>query len=303
MAEPTFKPTAKINGYFQVQANYDQSDTEVDDFHIRRARIGFIGSVTENVTYKINVGAVEQPDSQPHLVNAFVDLHHIPNTIVRVGQGLLPFGLEASESVPVNPDIDRAVTIKRLNPFFMFRDRGVQVRTQLNNMYYAVAVVNGSGANSRDDSGAKDIVAQLRATLMPGLKLGLSGHTGSVVESTKTLQRSRLGVDAEWKRNATTVRAEYITYTTETVSDGDVTATGWYLLGLQKLPRSWEGFVRVEQYKANVHESDTLLTIATLGAHYVLSGKSRLSASYAIQDDEADAGLKNKLTTQLQIAF
>ena len=302
-AQTQFQPTMTVGGYVQVQALYDESESAVDDFLIKRARIGAKGTVTDNVTYSFSMGATESPDSEPHLVNAYIDLNYLPNTIIRVGQALVPFGLEGSQSVPTNPDIDRATTTKLLNTFAMYRDRGIQLRGQYGNVFVGAAVVNGSGANSRDDSGTKDLLGQVRVTVLPQLKLGVSGHSGSVVDADVTLSRRRLGLDAEWSQPGTKLRAEYITLSADESVDSEITSTGWYVLGLKDIAPLWQAFVRVEQHTPDISGSDNQLSITTIGTHYRLTGKSRISASYALQDDEADSTLKNKLTTQIQIVF
>lgn len=302
-ADSSDLPTVKLNGFLQTQLIYDQSDGEVDDFLIPRARIGAKGVVTNNISYNLAIGATEAPDSEPHLVNAYIDLHHISNVVVRIGQSLLPFGLEGSQTIPENPDIDRSTTVGKLNVFSLYRDRGVQLRGTQGNLDYGVAVVNGSGANSRDDSSTKDFLGQVRYEVVPGLKLGASAHSGSVTEVTDVLKRSRFGLDAEWKKSRSLVRGEYISLTRDASSDVETTASGWYVLGSSAIRPNWIGVLRYEHYRPDVNMSGNVLSIATLTAHYLLTDTSKVSVSLAIQDDESDPGLRNKITTQMMMLF
>lgn len=292
-----------VGGYVQIQAQYGESDGGVDDFLVPRARISLNGVATENVSYGFSIGASESPDDEPRMVNAYVDFNYVPNTTIRVGQALLPFGLEGSETIPGNPDIDRSTMVKQTNTFSLFRDRGIQIRGAYNRLYYGVAVVNGSGANSRDDSSSKDVLGQVRYAVMPNVKVGLSGHTGSVTSDTVKLDRSRVGLDAEWQIESSRIRGEYIVLTKEASVGSDVTSSGWYLLGATRFLPKWESVFRVEHYVPNNADQDSRVSAASLTLHYVLTGMSRLSASLVLQDDTAGLGQANNVTTQILVKF
>jgi len=75
------------------------------------------------------------------------------------------------------------------------------------------------------------------------------------------------------------------------------------VLGSNRFLPKWECALRYEEHTPDVNASSNKLSIATFTLHYILTGKSKITTSLALQKDEADSGLKNKLTTQILVAF
>ncbi len=105
------------------------------------------GTITDRITVNLIGGYVEPPNNTPRLVNAFIDFDIHPLLQLRTGQFLLPFGIEGPQPIFLNPSIERSNAIRRLNTFSMFRDVGIQISGHYSIFDYAVALVNGKGAN------------------------------------------------------------------------------------------------------------------------------------------------------------
>jgi len=292
----TAYPTAKLIGFTQLRS--------VDnEFLIKRARLGVKGNVTEKISYNLAVGFVEPPDSQPHLVNAFIDIDHFSSMKIRAGQFFVPFGLEGPQSIFKNPAIERSSTIRNLNPFRLFRDVGIRVSNNSESFDYAAAIVNGTGANIKENNNSKDILGRVGFKPTPGLTIGGSAHYGKFLTGSTNLNRDRYGVDFEYLKNGWRYRGEYITRRDARVGTGDLNAHGWYLLAGYRLTKTLENIVRYEQYKPDTGTRNNLLTITTLGCNYIFKNHNRLSLNYEIRNDEADATVGNLLTMQLQVVL
>jgi len=297
-------PQVKVTGFTQLQFLSDQSGGVNDEFKVYRARAGVKGKLNEDIGYNFIVGAVEPPDRDVHLVNAYVDFDYIPWAKIRLGQFLVPFGLEGPEIIVFNPAIERSTTIRRLNPFNMFRDVGVQVSSKFEKFNYALAVVNGTGANTSENNDYKDILSRFGISPFKELNLGISGHAGKYVSGArKNLDRYRLGTDFEYLKNPFRLRGEFIWRQDEQVSGSDVNKWGWYILSRYKFLPRLEGILRYEQYDPNTKRGHDCLDIVTLGLNHYFIDNTRFSINYEFRNDDADPNLDNLLTAQMQIVF
>ena len=297
-------PQIKLTGFTQLQFLSDESAGIDDEFKVHRARAGVTGRLNEDIGYNLIFGAVEPPDRDPHLVNAYADFDYIPGVKIRVGQFLVPFGLEGPETIYFNPAIERSTAVRRLNPFNIFRDAGIQASSKFEKFNYALAVVNGSGANISENNDYKDVLGRFGFTPLEALSLGLSGHWGKYVgDSVENLDRFRLGTDFEYLKNPIRARGEFIWREDEQVSGAYIDKWGWYILGGYRFFQKLEGILRYEEFDPNTDANYDRLDITTLGLNYYFIGNTRLSVNYEFRNDDADADIDNFFTAQLQIVF
>lgn len=299
-------PSFKFGGFLQQQFIADQTDGVAEQFLIKRARVGATGTLTDRISVNLIGGFVEPPDRNPALVNAFIDFDIHSLFQVRTGQFLLPFGLEGPEPIFLNPAIERTMAIRRLNPFRMFRDVGVQIGGRGSILNYKIAVVNGKGANQAEEFNPKDVMGRIGITPFEHFEVGASIHIGQhqpVPINENHEDRFRAGVDISYVGNPVFFRGEYIMREDDFAGGNTLVMNGGYLLGGYKFSDQFQGIARYEFFTPNTELDDNELTAITLGANYYFVGNTRLSVNYEIRDDNLNPDLGNLLTVQMQVTL
>lgn len=305
-AQTTNLPSLKLGGFLQQQFIIDETPESAARFSIHRARVGVTGSITDNIRVNVIGGYVEPPDRTPRLVNAFIDFDVHPLFQVRTGQFLVPFGIESPEVIIFNPAIERTTAIRRLNPYMMFRDIGVQIGGRGSIMNYKIALVNGKGANQTEQFDPKDVLGRIGITPVEHFELGVSGHFGQYqpeLTSDSHESRMRAGVDVSYSGDPVYFRAEYIVREDDLPDGGSREMNGWYLLGAYKFTDKIQGIARFESYDPETSIDDNNYTGILIGANYYFVGNTRLSLNYEFRDDKLNPDLGNLLTVQMQVAL
>ncbi len=299
-------PAYSVAGFLQQQFIADRTPGSPVRFAIHRARLGIAGKITDRLRVNFVAGTVEPPNNTPRLVNAFVDFDVHPLFQVRAGQFLLPFGLEGPEPIPFNPAIERSTAIRRLNPFTMFRDVGLQISGSRSLLRYALALVNGTGANRPAQMDPKEILGRVGFRLWNTLELGISGHFGRFQPewgTDDTARRTRAGVDISYRLEPLFVRGEYIIREEEQSPGETRTSAGGYLLSGYALSDHWEPIARYEYYTPGTEAGGDRLSILTAGFNYYFIDHTRLSINYAFRNNRADPQMANLLQVQMQVVF
>ncbi|MEX0646899.1 MAG: porin [Balneolaceae bacterium] len=299
-------PSYKAGGFLQQQFTFDQTEDIPPRFAIHRARIGVTGNITEQISVNFIGGFKEPPNNTPRLVNAFIDFDVHSILKVRTGQFLLPFGLEGPEPIFLNPAIERATATRRLNTFAMFRDIGIQLSGSQSRFNYAVALVNGAGANNIEQIEPKDLMGRVGFILTDELRAGISGHAGQYQPAGTTNDhesRFRTGVDMRYESDPLFIRGEYI-FRWDDLPSGDTREiSGGYLLGGFELTEELQTIARFEYFKPDTGIDDNHFTAFTIGANYYFIGNTRLSANYEFRNDQLNPEINNLFTVQMQVAL
>lgn len=296
----------KFGGFLQQQFIMDETPSAAERFSIHRARLGVTGSVTDNIRVNVIGGYVEPPDRTPRLVNAFIDFDIDPLFQVRTGQFLAPFGIESPEVIIFNPAIERTTAIRRLNPYAMFRDIGVQVGGKNSFLNYKIALVNGKGANQTEEFDPKDVLGRIGITPVEHLEFGVSAHFGQYqpdINSDHHESRTRLGADVSYTGDPVYFRAEYIVREDDLADSGSREMNGWYLLGAYKFTEKIQAIARFESFDPETSMDENEYTGVLIGANYYFVGNTRLSLNYEFRDDKLNTDLGNMLTVQMQVAL
>lgn len=174
---------------------------EVDTFRFRRVRLTGTGAISDDIDWAVSVEAT----ATPVLRDAFLTLKYAPAATVRLGQLVMPFGLEhyvfSSSTMPFTERIasevvasrDLGIVVSNAEPFFGW-------------LSYAAAVANGTRQNTPDDNGAKDAVVRLTAApaRVPGLQVSVNAMKGEQPDGVRT----RTGADVTFERKLFLVAAE-----------------------------------------------------------------------------------------------
>ena len=305
-------PAYRITGFMEQNFSYEQDSDDPAGFSIYRARIGVAGRFNELISLNIVAGALEPPlpNVQPRvrsaqLVNAFVNFDIHPMFQLRTGQFLVPFGLEGPEPIFLNPAIERSMTVRRMNDLRMFRDVGIQASGSQNGVSYAIALVNGTGANVAERIDPKDLIGRIGFQATDDLNLGASFHVGRRPVADEP-NRFRFGVDATWRYHPLLIRGEYIIRTDEQPDGGNLAQHGGYVLAGYHFNQELQGILRLEMHHpdTDLDLSDSALTILTAGLNYYLQGQTRISLNYEVRGDRRDNfDPGNLLTLQMQIVL
>ncbi len=296
----------KFAGFLQQQFIADQTPDSPTRFSIHRARVGVTGSITDRIKINLIGGYAEPPNNTPRLVNAFIDfdIHHLLQ--LRTGQFLLPFGLEGPEPIFLNPAIERSTAIRQFNTFTMFRDVGLRVSGKNYVFNYAIAVVNGAGANQTTQIEPKDVMGRIGFAPVDNIEVGISGHLGRYQTdpfSDDNESRKRAGIDVSFERNPVFVRGEYIVRKDDQPGGGSLKMNGGYLLGGYQFNEDLEAIARYEYYEPDTSLEDNSLTAFNIGVNYYFIGNTRLSINYELRDDQFNPDLGNLLTVQMQVTL
>ena len=190
-------------------------------------------------------------------------------------------------------------------------------------LHYQVGVFNGEGINSKDRNNKKDLVASVWVMLVEGLRIGVSGWTGSHGGMTvsdgaggtteASVPLNRYCFSAEYDRNDYTFRAEYIhsqgwgtgVIGSRTVdySLGDK-ADGWYALGMVPVIKSkLQVKARYQTYRVSKQWGSSK-SLFEVGANYFINKNMQLNFEYArINDRMRDKHNYNIMDVQLDFRF
>ncbi len=301
-------PAYRVTGFMEQNVAMEQDSDNPVAFSIYRARVGLAGSLNELISVNIVAGALEPPNRNPQLVNGFVDFDIHPMLRLRTGQFLVPFGLEGPEPVFLNPAIERSLTVRRMNYFRMFRDVGIQASGSQDGISYAIALVNGTGANVAERIDPKDLLGRFGYQASDELTLGVSFHIGKSPQPATEPDRFQLAVDVTWHLAPLLVRGEYIFRKDEQAGGSDLNQHGGYVLTGYHFTEELQGIMRFEMHRpdSELDFSDSALTVLTAGLNYYLQGHTRVSLNYEVRSDRrpgAASDLGNLLTLQMQIVL
>lgn len=295
---PKWSPTGYLQFHFDAHDNPDIPAA----FSVHRARLGFKGDVSDNISVNMIMGAAESPDNSPALVDAFADFSINSSINLQAGQFFVPFGLEGSEPITSNPAIERSYPVRQINPFRMFRDIGIMGYGEYSFMSYSLAVMNGNGANIAENLNPKDVIGKVNFEIIEDLMAGLSGHVGTYeTNNLERRSRQRYGIHAEYKRSSFFVRGEMMVREDEISPDLDEESMGGYMLAGYDINNEWEAIGRIEYYDSDFDVID--YQGITLGANYFLNEHSNLSLNGIAFSQGANEDTSFALYIQLQFVL
>lgn len=198
-----------------------RKDPDPGGFRVRRARALLAGPLAAGIKWAISAEAT----GHPVLRDAYIILDHVPAATLRVGQLVMPFGLERFVATSNAMEF----TERSLRDLAPGRDAGLMVSNRerlFGWLTYGAAVVNGTGQNIPDNNRAKDAMLRLAASpaRFPGVHFAVNASKGDQPDGTRT----RTGADLRYESRSYHVGAEIIRQRTQ---DGRATEEGWYGYG------------------------------------------------------------------------
>ena len=343
---PQWVKNIKFSGYGMVQYQttyedkYEEEDDESSTFNLRFMRMMLDGKIGEfdwrTQIQGTNARGAGEPTVQ--LLDLYAEWTRHKEFRVRAGQFQRPFSFESTIHPISQGFFDLADVVKQLTGFgdrageksSAGRDIGVQVQGDVlpNSqgralLHYAVGVFNGEGINRTDKNDGKDVAASLWVMPVEGLRLGVSGWTGSHGKMTiadgaggtkeADVPLHRYCLSAEYDKDGYTFRAEYIHsqgWGTGVIGSdvidyrlGDK-ADGWYVLGMVPVKKNkLQVKARYQTYRVSKRWGSSK-SLCEVGLNWFICKNMQLNFEYArLNERLRDKHNYNLMDVQLDFRF
>ena len=337
---PQWVKNIKFSGYAMLQyQGQDPEGNHSNTFNLRLARFildGKIGDFDWRAQIQgTNATGPGQPTVQ--LVDLYAEWRRFPEFKIRAGQFKRAFTFEN----PTNPITQGwrgyADVINKLSAFgdrtgersSGGRDIGIQFQGDLfpnangrRVFHYQIGVYNGEGVNTKDYDNRKDIIGGIWVMPIKGLRIGAFGWTGSrgqmldpLTNKTRSVEKNRYAISAEYDLNGYTFRAEYLhsqgwgssspgnNVREIDYSKGDK-ADGWYVFGIVPLVKG-KLFAKA-RYQCYRNQKNWATSINQLecGLNYNFTKNLEIHAEYShVNDRNLADGKHNYNLVDVELDF
>lgn len=289
----------ELNAYTQVR--YTHTDEDMNEFRIRRARVGLKGEILKSIDYVLQIDAAKSPV----LLDAKVEITFSPHAKLTLGQFKVPFSLENLTSSSALDTINRSQTVENLCPGrdirAQGRDIGVVLSGKFSRIEYSLGVFNGEGSNRADTNEKKDLVARLGFSPFDFITFSLSHYQGksTLFGGDSVADRDRTGIDIFLVHEQISVKGEYIA-----ARDYQTDKYGWYIQGGYFLVADKiQALVRYDSYDLNIDIQGDRNDVITLGLNWFFSKKTKLQINYEHHQEGLTGTSENIILTQFQAGF
>ncbi len=318
---PAWVKNIKFSGYGMLQyQGQDPEGNHSNSFNLRLARFildGKIGDFDWRAQIQgTNATGPGQPTVQ--LVDLYAEWRKFPEFKVRAGQFKRAFTYENPTHPITQGWRGYADVINKLSAFgdrtgeksSGGRDIGIQVAGDLfpnangrRVFHYQIGVYNGEGVNQKDMDNRKDIIGGVWVMPIKGLRIGAFGWTGSrggmldpETGKTRSIEKNRYAISAEYDKDEYTFRAEYIhsqgwgakspgNNVREICYENGDKADGWYVFGIIPLIKSkLHAKARYQSYR-NQKNWATSVNQVECGLNYFFTKNLELHLEYSHVND------------------
>ena len=339
---PAWINNIKFSGYGMLQyQGQDPEGNHSNSFNLRLARFildGKIGDFDWRAQIQgTNATGPGQPTVQ--LVDLYAEWRKHPEFKIRVGQFKRAFTYENPTHPITQGWRGYADVINKLSAFgdrtgeksSGGRDIGIQFAGDLfpnsngrRLFHYQVGIYNGEGVNEKDKDNRKDIIAGAWVMPIKGVRIGAFGWKGSrggmydpLTGETRSVEKNRYCLSAEYDLNEYTFRAEYIhsqgwgakspgNNVREICYENGDKADGWYVFGIVPIIKGkLHAKARYQSYR-NQKNWATSVNQVECGLNYYFTKSLELHAEYARINDKTIASDKhsyNMVTCELDFRF
>ena len=327
---PQWVKNIKFSGYGMLQyQGQDPEGNHSNTFNLRLARFildGKIGDFDWRAQIQgTNATGPGQPTVQ--LVDLYAEWRKYPEFKIRAGQFKRAFTFENPTHPITQGWRGYADVINKLSAFgdrtgersSGGRDIGIQVSGDLlpnangrRILHYQIGVYNGEGVNTKDYDNRKDFIGGIWVMPIKGVRIGAFGWTGSrgqMLDSklldpvtkqpmTRSVEKNRYCLSAEYDLNEYTFRAEYIhsqgwgakspgNNVREIYYENGDKADGWYVFGIVPLIKGkLYGKARYQTYR-NKKEWGSSVNQVECGLNYKFTKSLELHAEYSHVNDRS----------------
>ena len=325
---PQWVKNIKFSGYGMLQyQGQDPEGNHSNTFNLRLARFildGKIGDFDWRAQIQgTNATGPGQPTVQ--LVDLYAEWRKYPEFKIRAGQFKRAFTFENPTHPITQGWRGYADVINKLSAFgdrtgersSGGRDIGIQLSGDLfpnangrRILHYQVGVYNGEGVNTKDYDNRKDFIGGLWVMPIKGVRVGVFGWTGSRGQmadpnqvdpvtnamKTRSIEKNRYAISAEYDLNDYTFRAEYIhsqgwgakspgNNVREICYENGDKADGWYVFGIVPLIKGkLYGKARYQTYR-NKKEWSSSVNQVECGLNYRFTKNLEIHAEYSHVND------------------
>ena len=337
---PQWVKNIKFSGYGMLQyQGEDKEGSHSNTFNLRLARFildGKIGDFDWRAQIQgTNATGPGQPTVQ--LVDLYAEWRRYPEFKVRAGQFKRAFTFENPTHPITQGWYSYANVINKLTPFAdrtqerttEGHDIGIQVSGDLfpnangrRILHYQVGVYNGEGVNQKDMDNRKDFIAGLWVMPVKGVRIGAFGWTGSrggmldpLTGETRSIEKNRYALSAEYDLNEYTFRAEYIhsqgwgakspgNNVREIYYENGNKADGWYVFGIVPLIKGkLYGKARYQTYRNQKNWSSSVNQVEC-GLNYKFTKNLEIHAEYShVNDRNLADGKHNYNLVDVELDF
>ena len=320
---PAWVKNIKFSGYGMLQyQGQDPEGNHSNTFNLRLARFildGKIGDFDWRAQIQgTNATGPGQPTVQ--LVDLYAEWRKFPEFKIRAGQFKRAFTYENPTHPITQGWRGYADVINNLSGFgdrtgersSGGRDIGIQFAGDLfpnangrRLFHYQVGVYNGEGVNEKDKDNRKDIIGGIWVMPIKGVRIGAFGWTGSrgamldpLTGETRSVEKNRYCLSAEYDKDEYTFRAEYIhsqgwgaAKAANNVREIDYSkgdkADGWYAFGIVPVIKSkLHAKARYQCYRST-KEWGSAKTSYEVGVNYFFTKNLEMHLEYARINDRS----------------
>ena len=339
---PAWVQNIKFSGYGMLQyQGQDPEGNHSNSFNLRLARFildGKIGDFDWRAQIQgTNATGPGQPTVQ--LVDLYAEWRKHPEFKIRAGQFKRCFTFENPTHPITQGWRGYADIINKLSAFgdrtgeksSGGRDIGIQFAGDLfpnangrRLFHYQVGIYNGEGVNQKDMDNRKDIIGGIWVMPIKGVRIGAFGWTGSrggmldpVTGETRSIEKNRYCLSAEYDKDEFTFRAEYIhsqgwgakspgNNVREIYYQNGDKADGWYVFGIVPIVKSkLHAKARYQTYR-NMKEWSSSVNQVECGLNYFFTKNLELHLEYSHVNDRnlaADKHNYNLVDMELDFRF
>ena len=318
---PQWVKNIKFSGYGMLQyQGIDQENAESNTFNLRLARFILDGKIGDFDWRAQIQGTNAKGPGEPtvQLVDLYAEWRKYPEFKVRAGQFKRAFTYENPTHPITQGWRGYADVINNLSGFgdrtgeksSGGRDIGLQLSGDLfpnangrRLFHYQVGVYNGEGINQKDQDNRKDIIGGVWVMPIKGVRIGAFGWTGSrggmldpVTGETRSVEKNRYAISAEYDKDEWTFRAEYLhsqgwgaAKAANNVREIDYSkgdkADGWYVFGIVPVIKSkLHAKARYQSYRAQ-KEWGTSVNQIECGVNYYFTKNLEMHLEYSRVND------------------
>ena len=339
---PAWVQNIKFSGYGMLQyQGQDPEGNHSNTFNLRLARFildGKIGDFDWRAQIQgTNATGPGQPTVQ--LVDLYAEWRKYPEFKIRAGQFKRCFTFENPTHPITQGWRGYADVINKLSAFgdrtgeksSGGRDIGIQFAGDLfpnangrRLLHYQVGVYNGEGVNQKDMDNRKDFIGGIWVMPIKGVRIGAFGWTGSrggmldpLTGETRSIEKNRYCLSAEYDKDEFTFRAEYIhsqgwgakspgNNVREIYYQNGDKADGWYVFGIVPIVKSkLHAKARYQTYR-NMKEWNSSVNQVECGLNYFFTKNLELHLEYSHVNDRnlaADKHNYNLVDMELDFRF